>query len=148
MTKCKHSVLLWITLLVLAPLTSRAVEKTEEVVRDRATNFNKRLIDGKYDEAVKFVDPDLLAQAGEKAVKDQFKQLMGFAKGVTALTGRKITDFKIKKLELNKDKTEATLSVFLYTASAAPGGGGRQAGEPNEQKWVLKTKVWYFKPGE
>ena len=146
MIKLSHKILLWIALTVTVPLSSRAVDKTDEIVRDRANAFNKFLLDAKYDEAVKFVDPDVVAAAGEKAVKEQFKQLMGFAKGVTALTGRKITDFKVKKIDLNKEKTEATLSVVFYTSSASPGGGGRQPGEPSDQKWVLKNKVWYFKP--
>ena len=127
-------------LLGAACLWTGCAQNPEPVVRARAQAYTQLLVDERYDQAVDYYDPDLVASKGRTAVAGGFKFVVGLAKGLSQAAGRKLAGFEIRKVDFDSEKTHATLQVVYLTAKA--GGADRQE-SPTDQKWVLKNGVWY-----
>src|SRR5271157_3267772 len=126
--------------LSVAELWVGCAKDPEVVVRERAKAYTQLLEDERYDQAVDYYDPDLVASKGRTAIAGGFKFVVGVAKGLTQAAGRKLAGFEIRKVDFDSEKTHATLQVVYLTAKA--GGADRQE-SPTDQKWVLKNGVWY-----
>ncbi len=112
----------------------------EPIVRERATTYTQLLQDDKFEEAINYVDPDLVTAKGRTTVTNQIKTGVGIVKGLVQLTGRKTAGFEIRKLDLSSDKTSASLQVIFFTTDA---NGGDRKEHPTDQRWVLKNKTWF-----
>ena len=111
-------------------------------IRQRAHIFTKAMLDGKYDEAVKLVDPEMVSDLDARnAVRDKLKETVSTVKGINQLFGRKISSFAIHKIDLADDKTHATVHMIYYTTNAY---GGDRVDNPTDQEWNFKDKNWYW----
>lgn len=120
--------------------------KPEEELRSRARDFNQALLKGKYDDAIKFLDPEVVTAVGEETAKQRLQQPIDTIKGITGLLGRKITGFQIRKTEVSKDKEKGTVTavVTIGFATASTGTGADRHESLSTQHWLFKNKLWYF----
>jgi hypothetical protein len=146
MTASKRITLFCLALLVAAPWRGRALPAPtpEEVVRQRARDFTMALSKEKYDDALAFVDPDLVAEAGGASeTKDKGRHLMNWIFGHLEWWGRKLTGCKVRSVEFEgANKDWAIVNLHYFTGLKQ--GGSFQQELPGDQHWVLKKNVWYF----
>ena len=135
------------TLIVLFSLVAaaRAVAPpaAEDVLRARVKDFNQALLKENYNEAIHFIDPDILDIVGDdQEMKKKLSDVITAIKGANAAFGRKLTGVTVRRVTFDKDKTNATVNVAFSTASER--GGGNRFEFPGEQTWTLKGKTWYW----
>jgi hypothetical protein len=126
----------------IAAAQAGPVTTPEEALRSRVKEFTQALLKEDYDTAGRCVNPDMLDLAGEDKVKEKLREVVTFMKTAAKAFGRKFSGFTIRRLTIEKDKTNAVAVVHYYT-----GEGGGQANRrdfPTTQEWVLKDKTWYW----
>ena len=133
-----------VLLLGLIPVAVPAgpLQKPEDALRDRVHDFTQALLKEKYDDALAFVDPDIVKEWGADKVKDTGKHIMNYIRALNEAWFRKLTGFHIRKVEFLKDKNMAVVDLYYYTGTKS-GGAWRQE-YPGDQHWVLKKGVWYW----
>ena len=138
----KHATKLFsvLAMAAVALLLAGCAQNPEPILRQRAQAYTQLLVDDKFDEAVNYYDPDLVAKRGRTAVTGSFKAVVGIVKGLTALGGRKPAGFELRKLDFDSTKTRATLQVVYLTTDNK---GADRKESPSDQKWVLKNNTWF-----
>ena len=134
----------WLLLLIVAPWAGFALPTPtpEEALRDRVRDFTNALIREQYEEAVKYVDPEIVTAFGKEEVKDAGRHLMNRILTIVEAGHRKITGFKIRSVELIPDTDKAIVNLYYKTALKRS-GQLRQA-FPGDQHWVLQDGTWYW----
>jgi hypothetical protein len=135
-----------LALLVTAALPVQALPPPtpEETLRERAKAFTTALSKEKYDEALGFVDPDLVAELGGKdETKDKGRHMMNTIFGHLEWWGRKITGCRVRSVEFEGDDKNWAI-VNLYYLTGTKRGGAYTQEFPGCQHWVLKDKTWYW----
>ena len=136
----KSFCLLWLVLLMsIAPAAEPA---SESDLRGRVRGFNQALLKGKYEEAAKLVDPDIVKAAGGERLAELFGKVLGDARNLNAAFGRKFMGVRIRRIQIGQDKSTAAVSVTYSTGQSASGGNLHEIA--GEQKWVFKNMGWFF----
>src|SRR5689334_6101848 len=105
MTDCYAIALLGLALLGFAPQTVHAASTPEDVLRDRVQSFTTALMQEKYDDALPFVDPDIVEKLGKDKLKEIARQWMLGIINLNTAFGRKLTGFRVHKVEFVKPDT-------------------------------------------
>jgi hypothetical protein len=146
MKMIKFAVLFALAMLAVRPLTSHALPPPtpEEVLRQRAKDFTMALSKEKYDDALAFVDPDLVAEVGGASeTKDKGRHLMNGIFGALEWWGRKISGCRVRSVEFEgANKDWAIVNLHYFTTWKKSNSGQQEF--PGDQHWVLKKNVWYF----
>ena len=129
-----------LALLAVTMMFAGCAKNPEPTVRQRAQAYTQLLVDEKFDEAVNFFDPDVVARRGRTAVANSFKLVVGVVKGLNQFGKRKPAGFEIRKVDFDTEKTRATLQLVLFTTNTS---GGDRKETPFDQKWVLRKDIWY-----
>ncbi len=117
----------------------------ESAVRGRAAAFSQLLLDDKFDEAVNFFDPDLVANQGRTAIANDWKIGVGIVKGLVTFGTRKVAGFEVRRVDFDTTKKIATVQVVYF--STAEDGSDRKE-HPTDQRWAFKRDAWYFAPAK
>lgn len=112
----------------------------ESTLRKRAQNFTKLLVEERFEEAVDYYDPDIVAEKGRTHVAGLFKLVVGVGKGLNQLGGRSLSGFQLRKVDFDSTKTRAVVQIVYFTADSR---GDNQKEFPTDQHWVFKNETWY-----
>jgi hypothetical protein len=138
--KLPTSIPLAAVLAVLAVALAGCAGNPETALRQRAQAYTQSLADEKYDDAVNYVDPDVVAKRGRTGLTTSFKLVVGVVKGLSLSNGRKLAGFEIRKVDFDAGKARANLQVVFFTTDAKDADRKEQ---PFDQKWVLKNRTWF-----
>lgn len=112
----------------------------ESTLRKRAQDFTKLLVEERFEEAVDYYDPDIVAEKGRTHVAGLFKLVVGVGKGLNQLGGRSLSGFQLRKVDFDSTKTRAVVQIMYFTADSR---GDNQKEFPTDQHWVFKNETWY-----
>jgi hypothetical protein len=113
----------------------------EASLRKRSHAYTTAILDDKFDDAVNYVDPDIVATKGRTQINSDLKTVVGIIKGLAQLGGRHAAGFEIRTVDISSDKKRATLQIVIFTTDA---NGGDRKEHPSDQKWVQKNQTWYI----
>ena len=139
MNRVWHMFVMSVTLLLVG-MVGGCAKNPEPVLRERAQAFTQLLTADRFEEAVEYFDPDVVARSGRVALTEAFKSIMNAGKRVNEATGRQAAGFEIRTINFYADKTQASVHLVFFTTDA---NGTDRREFPTEQKWVLKKAIWY-----
>lgn len=144
MTLVQRVIGCWLLFLIMAPWAGYALPtpSPEETLRDRVREFTNALIREQYEEAVEFVDPEIVEIFGKEEVKDAGRHLMNRILTIIEAGHRKITGFKIRSVEMIPDTDKAIVNLYYKTALKRSGQLHQEF--PGDQHWLLQNGTWYF----
>jgi hypothetical protein len=118
---------------------------SESALRGRTAAFSQLLLDDKFDEAVNYFDPDIVANRGRTTLANDWKFGVGVIKSLVTIGGRKVVGFEVRRVDFDSTKTIATAQVVYFTANT---DGSDRKEHPTDQRWVIKKGAWYFSPAD
>jgi hypothetical protein len=112
-------------------------------LRPRVQAFTKLLWSEQWDQALKFVDPEVIATKGRDAVIENYRQtvLTRIQRPNTMGAG-----FAITKVEVAPNGAAATVLVGFLLMDTRPRAKKETIGVPIEQRWVYKNREWFATP--
>jgi hypothetical protein len=106
-------------------LAGGCAKNPEPVVRQRAQVFTQLLTADKFEEAVAYFDPDIVARNGRVTLTEAFKSIMNAGKRINEAAGRQPAGFEIRTVSFYADKTRASVHLLFFTTDATGLTGGR-----------------------
>lgn len=133
--------LLPLVMLLAVPACSRG----QKALRDRCRQYTQAILDGEFDRALDFVDPDQVVELGRTKAGNQLRLALGIVSALGRLGKRREAGFEIRSLTLASGGGRASLQVVVFHTDES--GGDRQE-LPTDQRWVLRRGQWYVSLGQ
>lgn len=123
-------------------------QNSETILRARVDFFIKLLWSRKFDDALKFIDPNIVASKGRNVVADYYMQNF---KPLVTQRDVSLAGFGVLKTEFDEGQHVAIVQIGFFmidtTASNSSKGTPRMpVTVAIRQRWINNGQNWYFSP--
>jgi hypothetical protein len=129
--------------LIASALLVSGCGRSEARLRARATAFAQCLADGNIDDAVQFGYYNNIGDSTPASMRVGFvmevKQIAASIGSPRDTSGRKSAGFEVRKVEIDKTKTQAMVEIVFFTTDL---NGADREEQPMPMGWTLSNGIW------